>query len=268
MAASYPTSAKAFTSRVAGDTIQPAHVNDLQDEVNAIEAALLGTLAHNVTISGLVSVTGFGTHQFRAGGVGGQILKVGNPTAGVGNFAQLLLSNDVDDLGRFTAYSSTFTTSSEKIANYAVMHSQGGLNLNAGSADIGFYTGSVLRMLLAATGALSHNNSLQLSAVTSPAQIVANTNNYAPASFSVNTFFRLSSDAARDITGLAGGATGRVILLSNQGAFTITLKVESASSTAANRFTCPGAADYALTTGKSAWLFYDATATRWCVIGS
>src|SRR5690348_8218660 len=41
MAASFPTSAKSFTSRVAGDTIQPAHVNDLQDEVTAIETTIL-----------------------------------------------------------------------------------------------------------------------------------------------------------------------------------------------------------------------------------
>lgn len=41
MAASYPTAAKSFTTRVAGDTIQPGHVNDLQDEVTAIETDLL-----------------------------------------------------------------------------------------------------------------------------------------------------------------------------------------------------------------------------------
>jgi hypothetical protein len=42
MPASYPTSAKSFTTKNAGDTIQPAHINDLQDEVAAIEAGLLG----------------------------------------------------------------------------------------------------------------------------------------------------------------------------------------------------------------------------------
>lgn len=39
--ASFPTTVKTFTTRNAGDTIQPAHVNDLQDEVNAIEATML-----------------------------------------------------------------------------------------------------------------------------------------------------------------------------------------------------------------------------------
>lgn len=41
MAASFPASAKSFTTRVAGDTIQPAHVNDIQDEVAAVETKLL-----------------------------------------------------------------------------------------------------------------------------------------------------------------------------------------------------------------------------------
>lgn len=39
--ASFPATVKAFTSHVSGDIIQPAHVNDLQDEVNAIETALV-----------------------------------------------------------------------------------------------------------------------------------------------------------------------------------------------------------------------------------
>src|SRR5438093_12834557 len=45
MPASFPTSAKTFTSRNSGDVIQPAHVNDLQDEVNAIETGLLNKTA-------------------------------------------------------------------------------------------------------------------------------------------------------------------------------------------------------------------------------
>lgn len=39
--ASYPTSVKTFTTRLAGDTIQPGHMNDVQDEINAIETDLL-----------------------------------------------------------------------------------------------------------------------------------------------------------------------------------------------------------------------------------
>ena len=41
MPASYPTSSKSFTTKNTGDTIQPAHVNDAQDEITAIETNLL-----------------------------------------------------------------------------------------------------------------------------------------------------------------------------------------------------------------------------------
>jgi hypothetical protein len=45
MAASYPGAVKTFASRSAGQTIEPSHVNDLQDEVNAIEDGLLNGTA-------------------------------------------------------------------------------------------------------------------------------------------------------------------------------------------------------------------------------
>src|SRR3990167_2607956 len=64
MAASYPGSVKTFTTRNAGDVIQPAHVNDLQDEVNAIESGLLNGTAplnsSNSTVANL-SVSGGST---------------------------------------------------------------------------------------------------------------------------------------------------------------------------------------------------------------
>ena len=41
MPASYPTSIKSFTTKSAGEAIQPGHVNDLQDEVTAVETDLL-----------------------------------------------------------------------------------------------------------------------------------------------------------------------------------------------------------------------------------
>lgn len=58
MAASYPTSAKTFTTKSNGDTIQPGHVNDLQDEVAAIEAGLLnGTAPLNSSNSTLANLS-------------------------------------------------------------------------------------------------------------------------------------------------------------------------------------------------------------------
>jgi len=50
MAASYPGAVKTFTTKIdgAGNIIFAAHVNDLQDEVNAVEAGLINGLAHVV----------------------------------------------------------------------------------------------------------------------------------------------------------------------------------------------------------------------------
>jgi hypothetical protein len=60
--ASYPGAVKNFTSKNAGDTIQPAHINDLQDEVTALEAGLLNGTANlnssNSTLANLSVVGG------------------------------------------------------------------------------------------------------------------------------------------------------------------------------------------------------------------
>lgn len=48
MAASYPSGAKSFTTKADGGTISASHVNDLQDEVTAVESALLNGLAHDL----------------------------------------------------------------------------------------------------------------------------------------------------------------------------------------------------------------------------
>lgn len=54
MAASFPTAVKSFTTKLTGDTIQAAHVNDMQDEITAIEQVFVvsGTIPGNVTASG------------------------------------------------------------------------------------------------------------------------------------------------------------------------------------------------------------------------
>jgi hypothetical protein len=94
-----------------------------------------------------------------------------------------------------------------------------------------------------------------------PAQITANQNDYNPAGWSaVNTLF-LSTDASRNLTGLTTGASGRLAFLFNIGSFPIILISESASSTAANRFTLAG--NTVLLPNQGILLRYDATASRW-----
>jgi len=101
--------------------------------------------------------------------------------------------------------------------------------------------------------------------VISPTQITSNQNDYNPTSLSTATAVRISTDASRDVTGLQGGAAGRVLLLINAGSFNAVLKAESASSSAANRFALTY--DLTLLPGWMALLWYDSTSSRWRMVG-
>lgn len=111
---------------------------------------------------------------------------------------------------------------------------------------------------------ISSEGSLFETADITPAQITSNQNDYNPTGLATAAYVRINSNAARDITGLAGGSDGRKITLVNTGSNAITLKDESGSSTAANRFKL--GSDEVLGAGKSIDLWYDDTDDRWRVI--
>lgn len=96
-----------------------------------------------------------------------------------------------------------------------------------------------------------------------PAQITADQNDYNPSSVVCATTSTLviNSDAARNITGIAGGVAGCDLFLFNNGTFAITLKDGSVSSVAANRLDL--GADFVLASKGSAHLKYDGIASRW-----
>lgn len=93
----------------------------------------------------------------------------------------------------------------------------------------------------------------------SPTQLTGNVDDYAPTSLADSSVLRLSSDASRNITGLTGGADGRILTVHNVGAFPIVFVYESGSSTAANRFAFP----CQLGGGQSLMMQYDSTSARW-----
>ena len=97
--------------------------------------------------------------------------------------------------------------------------------------------------------------------IISPSQITSNQNNYSPTDLDTARIVRINSDATRNLTGLALGTVGRHLALFNTGSFAITLKDESASSTAANRFALSG--DYVLGADEGVDLWYDTTSSRW-----
>ena len=97
------------------------------------------------------------------------------------------------------------------------------------------------------------------------AQLTANQNNY---EIGNGTHFRISSDAARTITGFTGGVSGKVLALSNNGSNIITLANQNASSGAANRILTGIATDYNINADETIFLIYDDTTARWRLIGS
>jgi hypothetical protein len=115
------------------------------------------------------------------------------------------------------------------------------------------------------TGGATLNADVAFSGDISPAQITSDQNDYNPTGLSSASTLRLDTDAnsgaGRSLTGLAGGADGRLIIIHNVGSNPLRLKSENASSTAGNRFSF--ALDVVLGSKRSATLQYDATSSRW-----
>jgi hypothetical protein len=104
--------------------------------------------------------------------------------------------------------------------------------------------------------------------IVTPSSLSASQNDYAPG---VCDILRLSSSTAIDLTGLAAGTVdGAMRLLINtnaSGGAAITLKHESASSTAANRFRSVTNADVILLAdGGSVTLTYSSAISRWRIL--
>ena len=99
-----------------------------------------------------------------------------------------------------------------------------------------------------------------------PAQITADQNDYVGAegtATSRSTVWRISSDAARNITGIGNPLQGRVLTLINVGAQNIVIQNQNALSTAANRVITGTGADVTLAADDTMDLWYDSTTARW-----
>jgi parallel beta-helix repeat protein len=94
---------------------------------------------------------------------------------------------------------------------------------------------------------------------------VGSTNNV---NFGTGALFRLTGASAQTITGIAGGADGRMITLVNAAAQNATIANNSASSTAANRIITGTGSNMTLGPGASISLVYDSGASLWRVVGS
>ena len=118
---------------------------------------------------------------------------------------------------------------------------------------------------LAGTAALpvvtQASTSFALPGVITPTQLSADTDDWAPTGLSAASIIRVSTDASRNLTGLTGGASGRVIALANVGSFNLVLKKLSSSSSAGNQFSLTQ--DLIVIPTQIVLLVYDNTSTKW-----
>lgn len=103
---------------------------------------------------------------------------------------------------------------------------------------------------------------LILSGDISPAQLTANTDDWNPTGLSTASVIRVSTDASRNLTGIQGGADGRVLILINVGSQPLVL-VHDATSTAANRFFLASSTNTTVQSNGACILWYDSTSSRW-----
>ena len=136
----------------------------------------------------------------------------------------------------------------------------------ATAAQLNTHLRDNLRFLKGLDGRTDFESAIAFINDISPAQIIANQNDYNPASLAGAVIVRLTTDASRNITGLQGGADGRIVSIVNVGSFDIVLTDEDALSLAANRFALTG--NLTLRADQGVILVYDSTSSRWRVAGS
>lgn len=113
--------------------------------LDRIDALFSGAL----TVGGVLSAEGFGTHSFTAGGTGANLLRVRNTTAGASNYAAVEVGNNAGTAAlNLAALSSSYSS----IAGYHVANAghieaqlEGGLTLAAYHATgvLRFFSGGV-----------------------------------------------------------------------------------------------------------------------------
>lgn len=222
-------------------------------------------LSSNITFGGTVASEGFGVHNFSTGGTGVNSLRVRNTTAGTGNYASVDVGNDATSLlARLLGFSSSYATSGYLKASGIVLEANGSGGLSIATTD----TSATLRLY---TGA----SVTEQMSVGSDGQITVTKNHiYTPGTPLINSNMTVTHvnngvmwlspiGGPFDVQGLTAGTSGQVVFFVNNGASAMTLKHESASATAANRFWLPGGTDIALAQYEGVTMVYNGTAARW-----
>jgi hypothetical protein len=141
------TQATAFASTVSGAAIMGFGTTNDVSLMNRAGTVVLGIGPNTTTVNmtGLLTVSGFGTHSFSAGGTGEQVLSVQNTTSGTGNYGYLKVGGGTNNSGGVIGWSQGFTTSTWQVADSLAIYAPaaGGLSIAATNASgaIRFYSG-------------------------------------------------------------------------------------------------------------------------------
>jgi hypothetical protein len=239
--------------------------------VSALDAATFRTAIGAGTSSTTGTVTSVGTGT---GLTGGPITATGTislantaVTAAAYGSASNVATFTVDAQGRLTAATSTaIAIAGTQITSGTVADARLSSNvalLNSTQTFTGAKTFSALMTAQAGLN-LTNGGSLALQQ-NADYSTVGTTNNV---NLGAGSSVRLTGASAQTITGITGGANGRILTIINAAATAATLTNEDALSTAGNRIITGTGASISLPAGSSITLIYDNAATRWRVTGS
>lgn len=197
------------------------------------------------------STTGTGTITLGSAETGYQTFANGG-VANADTVRYLIEDGSAWEIGTGT-YTSSGTTLSRSVIEST--NSDTAINLS-GSATV------------AVIAAAQDHAELYLNKIITPTSLSADQNNYAPTGYETCSVMRIGLTGDYDITGIAGGVEGRILIIENIDASNnwVTLTNEDAASTAANRIITPDNFDCVLRNGINAILRYDGTTSRWRVL--
>jgi hypothetical protein len=158
----------------------------------------------------------------------------------------------------------TLTVSIPVALSDASTYASGASSTYSSGATLTLATGSTFSCATTAT----FSNKVVSTYVTSPANLTSSQNNWNPAGFGSNvpTNIRVSANAGLSLTGIIAGTSGQRATIYNVGSNALSLAHQSASSTAANRFFCPGGAAFSIAANGAVDMWYDGTSAGWRIV--
>ena len=173
----------------------------------------------------------------------------------------------------------TFSGNNLSLTNQGITFSLGtsgtDVNLSSTTVNLGGSTtlnipdASATARGLVTTGAqtLAGSKTFSGSLATSKGSDFSTTGTVNDANFGNTSLVRLTGASAQTITGIAGGADGKILTIINAGAATSSITNNDALSLASNRITTGTSSSIALPVDASISLIYDSTSTKWRVVG-